>query len=1472
MGDLWAAREGDALLHTSPWADLVGGVLEVAANIAVQWAATALVAAAIGVEVASLSCGTILAIGLVVAAGLVATGLGDRISGWCQDIGNALFPPTVQAHIATGSKDTRINGKPAARAAGILLTEDQIAALEKAAQDAPPKEQSIIDIAGAWLQWGKEFVSQMVQPTVASPEPAIPCDEDKILCDKHPSPVPKEYLAEGVKRVTINAQPAGRSGARSTCEAKIVDAPANGADVSPDVRIGGPLAVVREIRSGKEPVALAIGIVMAFMGKGNMLSKAGCFLVGLGLNLITQKAGEALRSMWQRASNAVSQPVNAATGAKYLAGDEDRDFSLPGRFPLVWQRVYNSQDTRMEGLFGAGWSVPLEVSVERTPGASDPDRWTYIDETGRRLDMQPVRSGEGFRSPGEGLGVRRSDAGQWLVESDDGVYRVFAPDPRDAGRQRLVLLGDRNRNALRLHYDDDGRIVRIMDNPQTLCVLLHYDERTHRRRVARIERRYGESLRDTVVLAQYRYDAAGDLAEVLDAAGHTLRQFAYDKGRRMVMHRLRAGLVCHYRWGHFVGPTGEEWRVTEHWTDSGDHYWLDHDPVARRLTVSDSLGRTSRHEWNAQYQVTRYEDELGQVSCFEWNDERQLVSMTDAQGGVWRWSYDDAGRLASSTDPLGRVTQTQWHPAWSLPLMELDAAGQPWRYVYDDRGNSVMEIDPLMQRTVIRYDAWGQPVQITDARGGNRVLQWTNDGQLARHTDCSGSQTSFYYDNRGLLECVTDAEGNSSRYRYDALGRLSRVIRADGSEDRFTLDASGQLVARTDALAKSTRYTRDAHGRVVERIDAAGHCVRFEYDAYGRLNALVNANGERYGFGYDVCDRVVEQIGLDGLCQQTDYDALGQTIATRWVVGTMAQMEHRYVRDAVGRLTRRVTSQDVTDYRHDVADNLLEIRRTLPADGERDPEGKAEVISFAYDALGQLLEETTSHGTLLHAYDELGNRTSTMLPDGSTVNLLYYGSGHLHQINVDGQTVSDIERDRLHREVLRSQGRLSTRSLYDARGRVSRRQSYREMRGIVPDSVIDRRYGYDGLSRLVNKHHTLQGQTAFGYDGEGLITECRNDGYYGTWRYDAAANLLDETQRGGERSNVIRFNRVLAMRGRRYSYDAYGRMSHRDTVDGMQRYRYDAHHRLVEARVERTGLPERRYGYEYDALGRRTAKYQIDADGQRHSYVRFLWDGMRLCQEMRLNGSVSVYLYNGVGSYEPLARLDAEGDSSKRNTLYYHTDVNGAPEELTDASGEIVWRTQYQIWGNTVVETAVEEYRPQQNLRYQGQYLDRETGLHYNLFRYYDPDMGRFITPDPIGLAGGLNLYQYAPNPISWIDPWGLETCRLTAKQKRAMGPAPAGMKDPHYHHIVRENAPSNWNATSRQHILDSQSILDKHGIGLNDDARNFTWAQNGGGNHTQAAAEKVFNTLSAADASGGKPAVESALKNMGEQMKQGTF
>ncbi|WP_041021822.1 PAAR domain-containing protein, partial [Pseudomonas sp. SHC52] len=159
------------------------------------------------------------------------------LSNICEGIGNALFPPTVQANILTGSTDTLTNNIPAARAAGAIESHVAPAGTEL---EAP--EPSYLDMA-------ESFFSQMWRPTVATPAPgAVPKPLDMITCLKHP-PMPPQFLAEGSDKVTINGQPAVRSGDRSTCEAKVVSSGL----ISPDVTIGGGTVVVREIRSGKTP-------------------------------------------------------------------------------------------------------------------------------------------------------------------------------------------------------------------------------------------------------------------------------------------------------------------------------------------------------------------------------------------------------------------------------------------------------------------------------------------------------------------------------------------------------------------------------------------------------------------------------------------------------------------------------------------------------------------------------------------------------------------------------------------------------------------------------------------------------------------------------------------------------------------------------------------------------------------------------------------------------------------------------------------------------------------------------------------------------------------------------------------------------------------------------------------------------------------------------------------------------------------
>jgi RHS repeat-associated protein len=432
-----------------------------------------------------------------------------------------------------------------------------------------------------------------------------------------------------------------------------------------------------------------------------------------------------------------------------------------------------------------------------------------------------------------------------------------------------------------------------------------------------------------------------------------------------------------------------------------------------------------------------------------------------------------------------------------------------------------------------------------------------------------------------------------------------------------------------------------------------------------------------------------------------------------------------------------------TFYNYDLLDNLIGVTFTNGS-------GEQNSVGFSYDALGQLLSETTPFGAVQHRYDELGNLIQTQTPDGRWINRLLYGSGHLHQINLDGQVISDFERDRLHREVLRSQGQMNTRSEYDRIGRVSQRTRRLNSQPRPLPAESARAFEYDRVDNLTARvigNRQGDHRTLLNYDSSGRIMSTQDDlaGQLETFAYDAAANLMD-----GKQSSVghVTHNRLLSYKDKRYRYDGFGRLIEKRSIRrGTQHFAYDAESRLIEVRNP-NGHSVR---MTYDPLGRRIAKTEHHPSGYTVSETQFTWDGLRLLLEEQ-NTLPTLYLYAD-HSHEPLARVDGRGDHQK--IRYYHNDLNGLPEHLTEPDGQIIWQARYQVWGNTVEETREAHFVEHQNLRFQGQYLDRETGLHYNTFRFYDPDVGRFTTPDPIGLAGGLNLYQYAPNPVGWVDPWG---------------------------------------------------------------------------------------------------------------------
>ncbi len=249
-----------------------------------------------------------------------------------------------------------------------------------------------------------------------------------------------------------------------------------------------------------------------------------------------------------------------------------------------------------------------------------------------------------------------------------------------------------------------------------------------------------------------------------------------------------------------------------------------------------------------------------------------------------------------------------------------------------------------------------------------------------------------------------------------------------------------------------------------------------------------------------------------------------------------------------------------------------------------------------------------------------------------------------------------------------------------------------------------------------------------------------------TFAHDPAGNLLGQNNEGTANLANVKGNRLLMQGDRHYDYDAYGNLIRERRGTGQKlvtEYRYDCQHRLIGVSLPGCSTAS----YKYDAFGRRIEK---NVDG--HT-TEFLWQGERLIAESGDN-RYRTYIYEP-GSFRPLAMLDGEGPR-KATPFYYQLDHLGTPQELTDYSGEIMWSAKYRAYGNLAALDVSEIDNP---LRFQGQYFDAETGLHYNRHRYYNPGTGRFLTPDPIKLAGGLNSYQYVPNPTGWVDPLGLNSC-----------------------------------------------------------------------------------------------------------------
>lgn len=611
------------------------------------------------------------------------------------------------------------------------------------------------------------------------------------------------------------------------------------------------------------------------------------------------------------------------------------------------------------------------------------------------------------------------------------------------------------------------------------------------------------------------------------------------------------------------------------------------------------------------------------------------------------------------------------------------------------------------------YDAAHRLVAGTDAQGNRRELELNDLGNPVeeRLLDALG-QTRWIerriFNEIGWLSSVSDAYSNQSSFSYDVVANLIQETSPSGNTHSYKYDGFHHRTQTTDPLGKVTQVLYKDTGDVYRVSDPRSRLTYYSYNGFGEVTQVRSPDTGTTDITYDEAGNVATRKTAKGQTTSYSYDALNRIIEA----------------------SSGVAGESPILYGYDEATSPYGMGRLTSVD---DGNG---VRRYGYTPEGWLAYETwETHGqslTTQYQYDGAGLITKITYPSGREVSYTRDLAGDVIEVATTqaGTTTSlasQIERAPFGpvTSMVRWNGISESRSL-DLNYRVT---------GIDATRVHSLVYRYtpDSLISAIDDNLSSSVNQSLGYDAVGRITSA--EGLYGVlgYGYDATGNRTSITTDGLSQSYTINYmNNWLVKTGQTSrSYDANGNL----TKQGADTFTYDSQNRLVAATV--AGVTA---AYTYNHLDQRVTK--------------------------TLNGQTRLLIYGLAGNL--IEELDAAtGDvlaeyiwldgtplsfAQSGQTYQVHVDHLGTPKALTDASGQVVWKASYSPFGKASITTQ----GPTFNLRFPGQYYDAETGLHYNWRRYYDPNTGRYITSDPIGLAGGINTYAYAlSNPIGNADPTG---------------------------------------------------------------------------------------------------------------------
>ncbi|HMO35659.1 MAG TPA: RHS repeat-associated core domain-containing protein, partial [Gemmatales bacterium] len=642
--------------------------------------------------------------------------------------------------------------------------------------------------------------------------------------------------------------------------------------------------------------------------------------------------------------------------------------------------------------------------------------------------------------------------------------------------------------------------------------------------------------------------------------------------------------------------------------------------------------------------------------------------------------------------------------------------------------------DALGHRTQWEYDLRNNLIRATDALG--HVLTFIYDErnrQIAR-IDQRGILFTTGYDAFGRVTVRTDAAccgGESRQFVYDQpFNQPSRIIYANGAVEQYVYNGMGLLLRFTDANQLVTEFSYNSAGLPVSVRNPSGQLTWYTYDANGSMTSLTDSLNQRTEFQYDSLDRLVAVIDANQQSIRYEYDANNNRTAV------------------IDRNGNRIA------YAYDELNRL--VQETWWSDSILDSDA---YLQFEYDSLNRVIrsDDGDLHGkprTILeYYYDAIGNRIATSDNYGTIVDALFTPSRKIQQLQWQGNGINPVrieyaydvaDRVKIISRYPNLFTSLPASSSYFTRDAVGNLTELTH-RNAADQVLSSYSYTYDAGRRLMSSF--INGlETNYSYNAVGELLEAdRSSGIDEHYSYDSNGNRVLSHLHAHYTTGTN--NQLLTDGVYSYSYDQEGQLTTKTSLSTGEvvTYSYDHRHRLIEVTTRSASqVILSTVAYRYDALDRRIAQV---TNG---NTIFTAYNDMNVWADFAEAGNILSRYLTGNELDQMLAR-----HQFATGMVWYLTDSLGSVREQISTGGLLRNRITYDSFGNVLSQT-----NPTFGDRFlfTGREYSAESKLYYYRARYYDPQIGRFISQDPILFKGGdVNLYRYVNNnPLSITDPTGM--------------------------------------------------------------------------------------------------------------------